>query len=256
MSVFLAYLAARSRAVVLFLFLVTACTLSFALSVGDRVQANGTINVRNAAAGTSVGQQTFGSLGTITGGPQGASLSGTFYTWWNVNFDSGVDGWVADIGINAVAPPTPSAPTPSSPSNGEVVSTLFPTLFWSGGSNFASIQINVSKSPFGSANLVYTSSWLSSGTTSLQISNLVAGTSYRWDVTVCSGSNGSGTCVTSSNATFSTQSASPTAPSPISPSGNEVVSTLAPTLIWSGGSNFASIQINVSKSPFGSANIV
>jgi murein DD-endopeptidase MepM/ murein hydrolase activator NlpD len=35
----------------------------------------------------------------------------------------------------------------------------------------------------------------------------VAGTDYRWDVTACSGASGAGTCITSGNATFSTQAA-------------------------------------------------
>ena len=80
-----------------------------------------------------------------------------------------------------------------------------PTLSWTGGSNFTSLQINVSKSPFGAANIVYTSAALASGTTSVVPTGLVAGTSYRWDVTACSGANLSGTCVTSSNSTFSTR---------------------------------------------------
>jgi hypothetical protein len=104
---------------------------------------------------------------------------------------------------------TITAPTPSSPSGGQVITTLTPQLTWSGGSNFSSLQINVSKSPFGAANIIYTSSWLSAGTTSITLPSgtLVAGTDYRWDVTACSGANGSGSCVTSNNATFSTQAA-------------------------------------------------
>jgi hypothetical protein len=100
------------------------------------------------------------------------------------------------------------APTPQSPSGNQVISTLTPTLTWSGGSGFSSLQINVSKSPYGSANIVYTSSTLSAGTTSVQVPSgkLVAGTDYRWDVYACSGANLTGTCVTSTtNAYFSTQ---------------------------------------------------
>src|SRR5262249_54323402 len=91
------------------------------------------------------------------------------------------------------------APSPSSPSSGQMISTLPPQLTWSGGSNFNSLQINLSKSPFGAANIIYTSSSLSAGTTSITVPSgtLAAGTDYRWDVTACSGANLSGACVTS-----------------------------------------------------------
>ena len=70
-----------------------------AISVGDRVQTNDVVNVRQAPAGTILGTQPLGRQGTVTGGPTTASLNGTPFTWFNVNFDSGVDGWVADIGL-------------------------------------------------------------------------------------------------------------------------------------------------------------
>ncbi len=88
-------------AVVLFLFSLLSAEAQ--LSVGSRVQANGAVNVRSTPAGTSLGTQPLGALGTITAGPQTATLNGTSYTWWNVNFDSGVDGWVASIGLNLVS---------------------------------------------------------------------------------------------------------------------------------------------------------
>src|SRR5207244_1811923 len=85
------------------------------------------------------------------------------------------------------------------------INTLTPTLSWTGGSNFSSLQINVSKSPYGAPNIVYTSAWLSAGTTSTTVSLPTWSTDYRWDVTACSGANGTGPCVTSGNAFFSTQ---------------------------------------------------
>lgn len=71
-----------------------------AIKVGDRVETNATVNVRQTAAGTSLGTQSSGKLGTVIGGPTVASLSGTSYTWFNINFDTGIDGWVADIGLD------------------------------------------------------------------------------------------------------------------------------------------------------------
>lgn len=155
---------------------------------------------------------------------------------------------------------TPAAPTPSSPSNYEEVSTLTPQLKWSSGSNFSSLEINLSKSPYGAANIEWTSAILSSDKTTVSIpaGKLAAGINYRWDITACSGANGTGTCVTSSKAYFSTKSATitPTAPTPSSPSNYEEISTLTPQLKWVDGSNFSSLQINLSKSPYGAANIV
>ncbi len=65
--------------------------------LNDRIQTNTTIvSVRSTPAGTSLGTHTTGDLGTVIGGPTVAVLSGTTYTWWNINYDSGVDGWVAE----------------------------------------------------------------------------------------------------------------------------------------------------------------
>src|SRR5258705_4595971 len=77
---------------------------ALAFLVGDRVQANATVNVRPSPAGTPAsGTQSSGSQGSVVGGQTNATLSGTSYTWYNINFDSGTDGWVADIGLTLVA---------------------------------------------------------------------------------------------------------------------------------------------------------
>ncbi len=64
---------------------------STAFQINDRVQATATINVRGipSLAGTLLGTQPLGALGTVIGGPTYADG----YFWWNINFDSGVDGW-------------------------------------------------------------------------------------------------------------------------------------------------------------------
>jgi hypothetical protein len=246
--------AALLRATATVFLLITAFTVQAAsFAIGDRVQANAVLNVRSTAAGTLLGTQPNGASGTIVAGPTNATLSGVSYTWWDVSWANNPQGWVVQDGLTEA---TPVVPTPVSPSGGTVVSTLTPTLSWSGGSNFSSLQINVSKSPYGGCpggpNCVFTSAWLSATTTfTTPTPALVTGTNYRWDVTACSGANGTGTCVTSTDAYFSTQAATPVSPTPISPSGGAVVSTLTPTLSWSGGSNFSSLQINMSQSPYG-----
>ena len=78
-----------------------------AISVGGRVRVTqDNVNVRSAAAGGPVGQQDTGATGTVTAGPTNAVLGGQNYVWWNVNFDSGTDGWVAQdfLAENASAP--------------------------------------------------------------------------------------------------------------------------------------------------------
>lgn len=80
-----------------------------AFSIGDRVQViNGPIYVRYSAGGTWTGYtQPTGSQGTVTGGPTVAQIggTGTYYNWYNVNFDTGTDGWVADVGLTSASLP-------------------------------------------------------------------------------------------------------------------------------------------------------
>jgi len=45
-----------------------------AFNIGDRVQANGTVNVRQTAAGTLLGSQSSGSQGAVIGGPEMFSI--------------------------------------------------------------------------------------------------------------------------------------------------------------------------------------
>src|SRR3989338_3237690 len=62
-------------------------------SINDRVQVNATfVNVRATANGTLLGTQTTNALGTVIGGP--TNTGG--YNWWNINFDTGFDGWSAE----------------------------------------------------------------------------------------------------------------------------------------------------------------
>jgi hypothetical protein len=70
-----------------------------AFGIGASVQTNSNLNVRNKA-NTNSGKiqctQPTGSVGTIIGGPSGAQG----YTWWNVNFQTGCDGWVVQDYLN------------------------------------------------------------------------------------------------------------------------------------------------------------
>jgi chitodextrinase len=65
------------------------------IAIGARVKTMATVNVRNKPSMTKsskvLGTQSVGALGTVIGGP----TVNSGYTWWQVNFDSGKDGWVA-----------------------------------------------------------------------------------------------------------------------------------------------------------------
>ncbi|MBX4197952.1 peptidoglycan-binding protein [Candidatus Parcubacteria bacterium] len=80
---------------------------SGAFAIGDRIEATSVLNVRNAGSGgTLLGTQPVGAQGTIIAGPVAGSDG---FTRWNVNFDSGIDGWVADdffIKAGTTPPPT------------------------------------------------------------------------------------------------------------------------------------------------------
>jgi hypothetical protein len=64
-----------------------------AIAIGSRVQTTSSLNVRSTPSGTNLGQQPKGALGTVKAGPQNANFGGRPVTWWQINFDTGVDGW-------------------------------------------------------------------------------------------------------------------------------------------------------------------
>ena len=70
--------------------------------IGERVWSGSKSNVRSIAsnAGTLLGTQAKGAPGTVIGGPWRANGS----WWWQVDFDSGVDGWVTQGKLRNVSP--------------------------------------------------------------------------------------------------------------------------------------------------------
>ncbi len=83
---------------------------STTFKVGQRVQATSNLNIRSSASisASLLGTQDSGALGTIISGGQ----SSDGYYWWNVNYDSGVDGWSVETYLSAYLTPDP-APTPT-----------------------------------------------------------------------------------------------------------------------------------------------
>jgi len=74
-------------------------------TINDHIRvASGPLNVRSAANGTLRGTQAGGILGTIVGGPV---VSGAF-TWWNINYNNGIDGWSAEDFLTKATAPIPT----------------------------------------------------------------------------------------------------------------------------------------------------
>ena len=73
---------------------------------GDRIQTSDPLKVRETAGGTQIGTQSTGAVGTVL---SMNPVDSGGYTYIPVDFDSGVDGWVADAFVtNYTAPPTPT----------------------------------------------------------------------------------------------------------------------------------------------------
>lgn len=82
-----------------------------AFSPGDRIQVSKDTNVRSSGAlsATLLGVQGADSIGTIVGGPVGPDSNNI--TWWQVNFDTGVDGWTGQDNYIKIVPTKPAPPT-------------------------------------------------------------------------------------------------------------------------------------------------
>ncbi|MDQ5893326.1 MAG: hypothetical protein QG640_338, partial [Patescibacteria group bacterium] len=95
---------------------VTVTITAAKFTIPQSVIPNGVVNVRQTAAGTLLGTQSTTVSGTTLAGPVTATLNGTSYQWWNINFTSGVDGWVGQDGLDAYTPPAPDTQAPTVPS--------------------------------------------------------------------------------------------------------------------------------------------
>lgn len=69
--------------------------------VGDRIETLYNVKVRSlpSLSGTVLGGQKQGSQGTVVGGP----IFADGYWWWQVNYDSGADGWSAEDFLKKVS---------------------------------------------------------------------------------------------------------------------------------------------------------
>ena len=118
----LAFILALGLAAILY------ATGATALAVGEVVRLTSKFRVMKPDLVTGVGLQESGATGRITAGPVKSS---TGKTWWFVDFDSGVDGWVsanslAGIGSSVAAPTLSFTAAPASIAPGATTS-----LSWS-----------------------------------------------------------------------------------------------------------------------------
>ncbi len=79
--------------------------------IGDRVEVSpadgiGATGVRDTPGGTLIGDQPLGALGTVLDGPRVAGVNnGAKIPWWQINYDSGTDGWSPEENLTKVVDP-------------------------------------------------------------------------------------------------------------------------------------------------------
>ncbi len=101
-----------------------------ALALYDRVDATGTLNVRDAPAGNQITTEYAGNKGFIIGGPVTATYQGTSYVWWKVSWDNYVSGgWSISNTMQAI--PAWELDVYSSNPNSGVTINVSPIDVWS-----------------------------------------------------------------------------------------------------------------------------
>ncbi|MGA9365007.1 MAG: T9SS type A sorting domain-containing protein [Bacteroidota bacterium] len=144
----------------------------------------------------------------------------------------------------------PSTPTLSSPSTGATGVSITPTLSWNASTGAASYQLQVSTSSSFTTTIVNQSGITA---TFYAVSGLTNNTVYYWQVNA---TNAGGTSAYSSNWSFTTVVAAPSAPTLSSPSNGATGVSIAPTLSWNASTGATSYQLQVSTSSSFSTTVV
>lgn len=105
-----------------------------AFSIGDKVKATASLNVRSCASTTCsiIAAMSTGSIGTISNGP----YSGSGYTWWYISWDSGVIGYSVQDYLTTVA----LSFTGLSPSTISTSTAPYDATLSASGSNFNNVN--------------------------------------------------------------------------------------------------------------------
>ncbi|MBI2924488.1 MAG: peptidoglycan DD-metalloendopeptidase family protein [Verrucomicrobia bacterium] len=83
--------------------------------VGNRVEAlEAGVSIRDSAGGNPIGTTTQGMLGTVVDGrlPR-VSVSGKEYRWYEIKWDNGLTGWIAEGFVARTSPPDDSCACPA-----------------------------------------------------------------------------------------------------------------------------------------------
>ncbi len=176
-------------------------------TTGQRVQTTANLNVRStpSATGGLLGTQSSGSLGTIVSGP----VSADGFIWWNVNYDTGADGWSVESFLNVYTPPTnPNDTTPP------VISSINVTNITATSTRITWVtnEPATSRVVYGTSQSYNLSSPLNSTLTTnheVVLNNLRRRTTYNYQVVSI---DASGNVARSSNQTFTTASRLPKTP--------------------------------------------
>ena len=147
--------------------------------INDRVQVSpSATNVRSSPGGASLGTQNPNSFGTVIDGP---NLQANF-SWWNINYDTGVDGWTADVALIKTIPQDTSPPNLSngSPQNTLPQGTTITTMSLTTNENAACRFSTTPNISYEEMPNIFSSSGSTSHSTT--ISGLLNGTTYNYYV--------------------------------------------------------------------------
>ena len=100
-----------------FFFLIGAGAEIKAFTLGDEVEANTVLYIRQSPAGLVNGLQAGGSDGYLALGPVLAAFNGTNDQWWFVIFSEAPNGWVAQSDLTVIPPAAPVLDSPGSSSS-------------------------------------------------------------------------------------------------------------------------------------------
>src|SRR6185369_180565 len=160
----------------------------------------------------------------------------------------------------ATPPANPSAQSPgTSSAPGSTVNTTTPSFSWSSVTGVARYGLYISKAPYGSANLVYTNTNISTTSFTVPSGHLFDGGQFRWQVTAfnSAGEESSGSNLLYFQVSLSTPPGNPTAQSPGTGSApGSTLNTTTPSFSWTNVTGASRYGLYISKAPYGSANLV
>jgi len=206
---------------------------------------------------------TTGLSGTSYTIPAGYLSNGGQYRWNMTTFNSageGAPGSQLYFTVNTVStlPPPPIYSPGSGAAPGSSISTSTPIFQWGSVSGASGYGLYVSQYPYGSGNIVFSTTGLSGTSYTIPAGYLSNGGQYRWNMTTF---NSAGEGAPGSQLYFTVNTVSTLPPPPIYSPGSGAapgssISTTTPTFQWGSVSGASGYGLYVSQYPYGSGNIV